>query len=645
MDTMYAGRPGTPFIIKKSFKTVEEMKEEFHNGDSSDVWFGEYCIIDTVNKNDRSNGSIYQRGPNYAKDDGDARYIGRIVGPASGTPSFSLGTIDDVENKVVEKVDAQTKHVFPSTLDDAVNGLHFDKGNITHNDDWDPKLEVKSLSVGNVGLVPGKDGDVYNDDVKYTWCNIEYPEDDNSPTVTYVGFRVPYHVFNFSASVRSPYDDNGNRDDKMDFTDLSPKDHPFYHDYSFSVPRGITGVCVKEIKTLKVSNLLRDPDTYGVKSGRMFQMSDFSIAEDGGIDFSIPTYNIPTGENDETCKDPWITIAQLVSFSNKKDGEKYWAYVSDYDVLDDMTVEDDGTIVKSYTYRADESIDKRVRWVDSFRIMDDGSVLVDYNNGSPDNFMKLLKWIESLDVSDDGDLTIKFNTDHGEQRFQLNWVKSISLSKDEGDGLLDDKRLQTTTVKGKTAYIGSPVNYILDVYMRPSDYHLMLLYNDETHRGDPSANGITAIDNDSFKDSQGRVWVRKVHEVDGVLTASDTKAWGKVYWQDMGAIKDQSGLLVGGKVADGTISDVIAGLNKDHPNGHPDGKIITAGSEGDSQNFFAYDYNSHKWYYLGNLNKDKLDLAPENTPSEKMKSTGYYVLTGEPPAEKTFKKFWDGWAS
>lgn len=650
---MYAGRPGTPFIIKKAFKTVEEMKEEFKDGDSSDVWFGEYCIIDTVNKNDRTNGSIYQRGPNYAKD-GDARYIGRIVGPASGTPSFSFTNLWAIEEWIKKTpVSSKVKHTFPIKP----NGkLHYDVddgcsiadeyGNIDAK-----QLEVFSLSRGS-GIVPGKktdeDGNVtYNDDIKYTWVNIAYPEDDNRPTVTHVGFQIPYTVFTFDGTVKPPYDANGNYNSTVDFNGgvetTNGIEHPYAYKYTLKVPSGVTGVCVKTIGVYKVSEIKADAATYGVTSNKIYSLSDLTVDNQGHLTGKTKSYTLPSG--DEVCDDPQVILVELVSYANKRNGESVWAYISDYDVLDDMSIQDDGTIVKSYTHRADKSFDRRIKWVDSFRIMDDGSILVDYNTGARDNFLKLLKWIDSLNVTDDGDLVIKFNTDHGEKRFQLNWVKSISLSEDKGGGLLDDKHLKTTTVKGQTASIGDPINYILDVYLT-SDYHLMLLYNDKTHRGDPAADGNTKIDDNSFEDSLGRIWVRKVHEIDGVLTRSDTKAWDEVYWQDMGAIKDKSGLLIGKRItSDASKDDILASLNEDYSEGYEGGKIITVGPSGESQNFFAYDYDEHKWYYLGNLNKDNLDLAPENTPSNKMKSTGYYVLTGEPAAAKTFTKFWDKWVT
>lgn len=97
MDSLYGGRPGTPFVIKAAYSSIDAMKLAFMQGDNySDVWYGEYCIVDTLNKNDPDNGKIFRRGIDYPND-GDAIYIGQIVGPQGNNPYISMRPIDDVK--------------------------------------------------------------------------------------------------------------------------------------------------------------------------------------------------------------------------------------------------------------------------------------------------------------------------------------------------------------------------------------------------------------------------------------------------------------------------------------------------------------------------------------------------------------------
>lgn len=77
MDSFYAGLPGTPFILKQRFPSKQAMIDEFKKQEKyTDVFYGEYCIIDTVNKSHPDNGKIYRRG--YS----EPEYIGQVVGPS-----------------------------------------------------------------------------------------------------------------------------------------------------------------------------------------------------------------------------------------------------------------------------------------------------------------------------------------------------------------------------------------------------------------------------------------------------------------------------------------------------------------------------------------------------------------------------------
>lgn len=77
MDSFYAGLPGTPFILKQRFTSTDAMKKAFDMQEEyTDVFYGEYCIIDTINKSHPDNGKIFRRG--YS----DPEYIGQVVGPS-----------------------------------------------------------------------------------------------------------------------------------------------------------------------------------------------------------------------------------------------------------------------------------------------------------------------------------------------------------------------------------------------------------------------------------------------------------------------------------------------------------------------------------------------------------------------------------
>lgn len=99
MDSFYAGLPGTPFILKQRFPSKQAMIDEFKKQEEyTDVFYGEYCIIDTVNKSHPDNGKIYRRG--YS----EPEYIGQVVGPSGlFCDNIRIVTRNQSENKYYDK--------------------------------------------------------------------------------------------------------------------------------------------------------------------------------------------------------------------------------------------------------------------------------------------------------------------------------------------------------------------------------------------------------------------------------------------------------------------------------------------------------------------------------------------------------------
>lgn len=99
MDSFYAGLPGTPFILKQRFPSKQAMIDEFKKQEEyTDVFYGEYCIIDTVNKSHPDNGKIYRRG--YS----EPEYIGQVVGPSGlFCDNIRIVTRNQSENKYYDE--------------------------------------------------------------------------------------------------------------------------------------------------------------------------------------------------------------------------------------------------------------------------------------------------------------------------------------------------------------------------------------------------------------------------------------------------------------------------------------------------------------------------------------------------------------
>lgn len=307
MDSFYGGHQGTSFVIKARFPSVEAMEEAFKQGPRyRDVWFGEYCIIDTPNKNDPDNGKIFRRGAEYAKISqtpdaallGDPIEIGQIVGPSSGIPFVALTTIDDIsddqngnhgygkpnrelEGQIIVGYDADTgqpiyitdeQRLYPSD-----NEYYYDKS----NDGNDPDLQILEMipprdaqgkldpSVTEGQLVSGENVD----SIKWTWCNVRTNSDSESYpynyTRLYVGFQVPYHYFSTSGQSVSPYgSDHKYREVQQDvdhsYNLLNGKENPFSHHLNFNIQAGIPGISYTDFSIVTFDSSCVEIDDFGL---------------------------------------------------------------------------------------------------------------------------------------------------------------------------------------------------------------------------------------------------------------------------------------------------------------------------------------------------------------------------------------------
>lgn len=61
MDSLYGGKPGISFVLKANYPSEKAMINAFKKGNNyTDVWYGEYVLIDTTNKNNKQNGKIFR---------------------------------------------------------------------------------------------------------------------------------------------------------------------------------------------------------------------------------------------------------------------------------------------------------------------------------------------------------------------------------------------------------------------------------------------------------------------------------------------------------------------------------------------------------------------------------------------------------
>lgn len=459
MDSFYGGKQGVSFIIKSRFTSIDEMVKNFKTGNEfTDVWYGEYCIIDTPNKNDKDNGKIYRRGMLSSINAvlGGAEYIGQIVGPSSGTPFFKFGSLKGVlehsnENFEPSKGDIR---VYPTKVDEngdvsEVNYRQDENGNWK---DSNEKIVTSSYKAQRDDLVAGMvkttDGSTitrkYNDDIKWSWCNIR-KANTNSESWFYLGFQIPYLVTEFQTKSISPYNKYGKANFEVGTTLYQTtveqkeaddgKEHPFYSLWELGIPKGIKGDSLGNLKVITPTEE-NDPDIY---TWDQFEVNDDSgfttLKTQGDGSFVAPGYSNQYKDNAEDRENKYYNRQIIVYEYNIYDKDKtpkqgagsYYVYVGDFNTIKEITLSQDGVLKIYYTHDGDRVIEddkikfvktqtKQLRWVSNIEINStDGSIYIIYNNKDEkgkdrEELTAKLKIVTNAFVSDEGKLTFGFNT-------------------------------------------------------------------------------------------------------------------------------------------------------------------------------------------------------------------------------------------
>lgn len=758
MDSLYGSQPAVSFVLKATFTSEAEMIDAFAQGPSfRDVWYDEYCIIDTPNKNNKENGRIYKRGYDYLSEPmHGAIYIGNIVGPSGPSPYFQMNSIPKTEEKSTIEIDHEYDHRrYPIGKDE--NGDYII--NDYHKDGTPDQEPIASFNFRADGadpvLVPGmhRDDDGkqnFNDDIRYTWCNIR-KDNENSDSWFYVGFEIPYLVNDISVEMIPPYDEDGNVMKRMPDAQRIPvldedgneELHPYYDHWLFGIPKGIRGDALRNLRIMVPT-----------EGDKIYDLSAITFAEDGSV--IIPADDVPQydGKDDDVAGQRKILVYDYYFYENKRDGEHVMIYLGDFNTIKTVHVDDDGTLKIEYTHD-DAAVQQRLikwikdvgldinngefgikfnntpngpddpkydlrwfmDWIKNITIAENGDVFFDHTVDTSDVTQRgLIQWVKDVSLAD-GVLTFIYNTEasagvNNTKTFNVNWPTQVTVDPTNGnltidyfnktsqtyEGLL--KTIESATVdnsgiirfqwnsgkedsiknRGTTVAhhfreikdvtlakdleadkrltfqfnwygpdggndgqedalvpVGNPINFIQRTFIDSKDYHLYVLYTDPQSRG--TVNGT---------DSEGRTWKLGSEISVDYFNEKEQRA----YWQDLGSMKDQSGVMVGFNLTDEMIAadinaspevypedllknaEPIAYLNLKYSNGlTPDataqpgnqtingvsGKVITYSptDKDDSgkptpKKFYAYDYNKRTWYYLGEIaESNKLDILYE----------------------------------
>lgn len=405
-SSFYGGRQGSAFIIVQSYKSIAEMVEAFQQGGAyTTVGYDEYVIIDTENKNDKDNGKIYRRGYDYSNEIGGAIYIGQIVGPTGPAPHLELKTIKEVE----------------AIKDEPDFDYRRGKGNYAPTENLIP------------GKIVNEDGTItYNDDIKWAWCSVRNA--DGSDTTAHIGFIIPYLVVDYTANSVDPYYNRSNNSNKFVNQNLIDRadagDHPFYEHWDIKIPKGIKGDSFKNLRAVPANTLIQ---------------------------------NYP-GKDDDVANGREVLIYDYYHYDKDAGGEPISIYLGDYNLIDNINIDEDGTITFDYTHNDDLIYNNLFKWIKAIKLNSNtGLFEIDYNyetdpeTGESTHYEMSLQWIKDITLDEYGTLHFIYtNKDDTIYKNHIKWIKDISL--DSETGLLtvnynyDKTRDGETNAKEDTQY-------------------------------------------------------------------------------------------------------------------------------------------------------------------------------------------------
>lgn len=415
MDSLYGGKPGISFVLKASFKSRQEMYDAFAKGGNyTAVWYGEYVIIDTINKQDIHNGEIYRRGLDYqAKNSegittGGAEYIGRIVGPSSGTPYFEINNLNTVKERAGDEVNNETSWKrYPTGKDSNDRYIISENGN-------GKDIGTFDFNTQNA-LVPGKikGKDEWNDSIKYTWVNIRNDEED-ADSWFYVGFQIPFTIIDFITHTVNPYDSLGNRIDRSEVKRNDDESHPFWEEWDIGVPKGIKGDAITNLKIIVPT-----------KDDEIYKWSAISTTKDEKGNYITkvgePGYtDLKEGidQQDDIDNKRKILVYNYTYYDSQEKGETIMVYVGDYEIIESIELDEYGTLKLNMSHRDQYHFDKKIRWIKYIELTDKngaegGHFRFTWNNDDPTETTEFdVRWIKGIEVEENGSLTYTYVGKH-----------------------------------------------------------------------------------------------------------------------------------------------------------------------------------------------------------------------------------------
>lgn len=264
---------------------------------------------------------------------------------------------------------------------------------------YDERFTSGQYSPTGGNLVPGKTGSgTFNDAITWACCSIRNENDEDA--TAYIGFTFPYTVIDYETSWIEPYV-AGRYADTSSATRVDDETHPFFEKWHINVPKGVKGNAFMNLKVEAAST-------------------------------NVQEY---AGQADDINHGRAILAYDYYNYDDYQNGAPVRLYLGDYNMIDNISMDDEGTITIDYSHDDDSVWTKKIKWVKSVALnTKTGLFTVVYNHttdasGNPTTYTTYLDWIDEVNVADDGTVTFG-HTHEADTVFskKIKWVTGVTIN-------------------------------------------------------------------------------------------------------------------------------------------------------------------------------------------------------------------------
>lgn len=264
---------------------------------------------------------------------------------------------------------------------------------------YDERFTSGQYSPTGGNLVPGKTGSgTFNDAITWACCSIRNENDEDA--TAYIGFTFPYTVIDYETSWIEPYV-AGRYADTSSAIRVDDETHPFFEKWHINVPKGVKGNAFMNLKVEAAST-------------------------------NVQEY---PGQEDDIIHGRAILAYDYYNYDDYQKGAPVRLYLGDYNMIDNISMDDEGTITIDYSHDDDSVWTKKIKWVKSVALnTETGLFTVIYNHttdasGNPTTYTTYLDWIDEVNIADDGTVTFG-HTHEADTVFdkKIQWVTGVTIN-------------------------------------------------------------------------------------------------------------------------------------------------------------------------------------------------------------------------